>query len=170
MGAGTKRTSESGRCNSSRRVARLFSIGSTVLVLQVASSMASDMDALSKMLASAFIADQTVFMCTFENTAFATQTAGGRGTSRDYLEHVKKEVLNDIPLQEARQIIVGAANIARAAGHSQIKEISPNDSNVALRNWCESEGVRIVRDFMAKHDVEHEKFLREVAEAKRPLM
>jgi hypothetical protein len=93
----TKRTSESDRSNPSGRIAGFFFIGATALVLQVAGSMASDIDALSKKLASAFIANQTVVMCTLENTAFAKQTAGGRGTSRDYLEHVKKEVLSDIP-------------------------------------------------------------------------
>jgi hypothetical protein len=44
----------------------------------------------------------------------------------------------------------------------------PDASLLALRNWCEGEGVRIVRDFMAKHDAEHERFLNEVAKAKRP--
>jgi len=144
-----------------------------LLTSQAATSKAADEQALTKMLAAAFIADQTVFMCTLENTSFAQQTAGPRGTSRDYVEHIKEEVLSSIPALEARRIIIGAADITRTVGRSQARTFSPNypDFTVpALQNWCESEGARIVRDFMAKHDADHEKFLSEVAEAKRPAM
>jgi len=151
----------------------LLVISATTLTLQTVSSKATDVGALAKILAAASIADQTVFMCTLENRSFAQLTAGPRGTSQDYLEHVKKEVLSSIPPLEARQIIVEAAEITRTVGRSQIPAISasgPADASSALRNWCESEGVRIVRNFMAKHDGDHEKFLSEVAEAKRPAM
>ena len=143
------------------------------LTSQTASSKAADIQALTKILAAAFIADQTVFMCTLENRSFARQTAGPRGTSSDYLEHIKGEVLSSIPALEARRIIIGAADITRTVGLSQARSLSPNYPDVppaALRNWCESEGARIVRDFMAKHDGDHEMFLNEVAEAKRPTM
>lgn len=146
-------------------------MSAVMLTLQAVTSRASDFGALAKMLASAFIADQTVFMCTLENRSFAQQTAGPRGTSQDYLEHVKKEVLSSIPPFEARQIIVDAAEITRTVGRRQVPAISasgPADTIFALRNWCESEGVRIVRNFMAKHDGNHETFLSEVAQAKRP--
>ena len=150
----------------------LLVISATTLTLQAISAKATDVGALAKILAAASIADQTVFMCTLENRSFAQLTAGPRGTSQDYLEHVKKEVLSSIPPLEARQIIVEAAEITRTVGRSQIPAISasgPADIS-ALRNWCESEGVRIVRNFTAKHDGDHEKFLSEVAEAKRPAM
>ena len=151
----------------------LLVISATTLTLQAVSAKANDVGALAKILAAASIADQTVFMCTLENRSFAQQTTGPLGTSQDYLEHVKKEVLSSIPPLEARQIIVEAAEITRTVGRSQIPVISasgPADASSALRNWCESEGVRIVRNFTAKHDGDHEKFLSEVAEAKRPAM
>jgi hypothetical protein len=150
----------------------LLVISATMLMLQ-ADAKASDVGALEKMLAAASIADQTVFMCTLENRSFAQQTAGPRGTSQDYLEHVKKEVLSSIPPLEARQIIVDAAEITRTVGRRQLPAISasgPADTIFALRNWCETEGVRIVRNFMEDHDRNHEKFLSAVAEAKRPAM
>jgi hypothetical protein len=150
----------------------LLVISATTLMLQAVSAKATDVGALAKILAAASIADQTVFMCTLENRSFAQLTAGPLGTSQDYLEHVKKEVLGSIPPLEARRIIVEAAEITRTVGRGQIPAISasgPADIS-ALRNWCESEGVRIVRNFMAKHDGDHERFLSEVAEAKRPAM
>ena len=104
----------------------LLVISATMLMLQ-ADAKASDVGALEKMLAAASIADQTVFMCTLENRSFAQQTAGPLGTSQDYLEHVKKEVLSSIPLLEARQIIVEAAEITRTVGRSQIPAISASD-------------------------------------------
>ena len=96
-------------------------ISATMLTLQAVSAKANDAGALAKILAVAFIADQTVFMCTLENRSFAQLTAGPLGTSQDYLEHVKKEVLSSIPLLEARQIIVEAAEITRTVGRSQIR-------------------------------------------------
>jgi hypothetical protein len=127
--------------------------------------------ALSKMLAAAFIADQTVVLCTLDNPAFARQTAGPLGTSRDYLEHIRAEILSPISPQEARQIILAAAEITRSVGRSQVKALSPNSSDIpaqALRRWCDGDAVGLVRNFMVNHDSDHEKFLQQIAEAKRP--
>jgi len=173
VGAKVIRTETADRSGIPWRIAYLFFISIILLATQTASSKAADVQALTKILAAAFIADQTVFMCTLENRSFAQQTAGPRGTSRDYLEHIKEEVLSSVPALEARRIIVGAAEITRTVGRSQARSFSPNYPDVpaaALRNWCESEGTRIVRDFMAKHDTDHENFLSAVAEAKRPTM
>ena len=144
-----------------------------LLGVQTVSPRASDVQALSNMLSAAFIADQTVVMCTLENRSFAQETAGPRGSSRDYVEHVKQELLSSVPPLEARQIIVDAAEITRTVGRSQVRQFSPGAPDspaTTLRSWCESEGARIVRDFMANHDRDHEKFLSEAAEAKRPTM
>jgi len=144
-----------------------------LLGLQTVSPRASDVQALSNMLSAAFIADQTVVMCTLENRSFAQETAGPRGSSRDYVEHVKQELLSSVPPLEARQIIVDAAEITRTAGRRQVRQFSPSAPDIpamTLRGWCESEGARIVGDFMANHDRNHEKFLSEAAEAKRPAM
>jgi hypothetical protein len=125
------------------------------------------------MLADAFIADQAVFMCTLEIASFAQQTAGPRGTSSDYVEHVKGELLSSLPLEEARQVIVGAAEITRSVGRNQARSFSPNYPDIparALRNWCEGEGMKIVHGFMMNHDVNHDRFLNEAADAKRPMM
>jgi hypothetical protein len=147
---------------------------STVLMsLQAACAKASDTEALSKILAAAFIADQTVLICSLDNPSFSRQTAGPRGTSRDYLEHIKPEILSSIPLLEARQIVIAAANITRNVGRSQVKQLSPKYPDtpaLALKKWCNSDGIGIVRDFMAKHDSDHEQFLKEIAESKRPAM
>jgi hypothetical protein len=151
----------------------LIFMSAFLLMLQAASPKASDVQALTKVLASAFVADQAVFMCTLEIKSFALQTAGPLGTSRDYLEHIKTEVLTDIPALEATQIVVGAADIARDAGRSQARTFSPNYPDIpaaGLRNWCQTKGIAIVRDFMTKHDKAHEKFLSEIADAKRPAM
>jgi hypothetical protein len=54
-----------------------------------------------------------------------------------------------------------------------VKEFSPNYPDIpafALRRWCNSDSASLVRDFMAKHDSDHDKFLKEIAEAKRPTM
>jgi hypothetical protein len=127
--------------------------------------------ALSKKLAAAFIADQVVFMCTFEIASFAQETAGPRGTTRDYLEHVKVEVLSGVPPHEARRVVRRAAEITRETGHNQARTFSPNYPDVpagALRHWCDTEGRAIVREFMINHDRDHEKFLSELAKDKRP--
>ena len=157
----------------SARIAYFFSASILVIGFQTAGSKASDVQTLSNMLSTAFIADQTVFMCTLENRLFAQETAGPRGTTRDYVEHIKQELLSSVPPLEARRIIVNAAEITRLVGRSQVRQFSPSASDIptkALRDWCESEGVRIVRTFMANHDGNHEKFLSEAAEAKHPTM
>jgi hypothetical protein len=136
-------------------------------------SLAADAAALSNKLAAASIADQVVFMCTFEIHNFAQETAGARGTARDYLDHVRAEVLSSIPTLEAQRIILRAAEITRETGHNQGRRISPNYPDVpagALGKWCHSEGRVIVQEFMANHDRNHEKFLSELAEDKRPAM
>jgi hypothetical protein len=68
---------------------------------------------------------------------------------------------------------VDAAEITRTVGRRQVRQFSPSAPGIpamTFRGWCESEGARIVRDFMANHDRNHDKFLSEAAEAKRPTM
>ena len=170
---GAKATSTRRRRAIPPRIAYLFMASVMLLGLQTVNPKASDVQTLSKMLSAAFIADQTVIMCTLENRLFAEETAGPRGTSRDYVEHIKQELLSSVPPLEARRVIVDAAEITRAVGRSQVRQFSPSAPDIpamTLRSWCESEGARIVRDFMANHDRDHQKFLSEAAEAKRPTM
>jgi hypothetical protein len=136
-------------------------------------SGASDVEALTSLLAEAFIADQTVFMCALEFPAFVQETAGPRGTSRDYREHVREEILSSLSPVEANRLIVGAAEIAREAGCRQARTFSPNYPDIpaaALRTWCDTDGRGVVRAFMAKHDNDQIKFLSAIAQAKRPAM
>jgi hypothetical protein len=167
------KTKTSNRRGGPWRIAYLLFLSMILFTLEVASSKASDVEALSKMLAGAFIADQVVFMCSLDGTSFARQTAGTRGTSREYVEHVKGEVLNSIPVEEAKRIVIGAADITRTVGRSQARKFSPNYPDIpaaALRRWCDSDGAGIVHDFMTNHDTDHDNFLRAVADAKRPMM
>jgi hypothetical protein len=142
-----------------------------LLPVRPGTSSASNVVALSEKLAAAFIADPVVFMCTLEIHTFAQETAGPRGTTRDYLKHVRTEVLTSIPPSEAKRIVIGAAEITRETGRNQARTFSPNYPDVpagALRHWCDTEGRVIVREFMANHDRNHERFLSELAENKRP--
>jgi len=167
------RTKLFNRRSSAVRKGNLIFMSAVLLLLQSATSKASDVQALTKILASAFVADQVVFICTLEIKSFAQQTAGPLGTSHDYLEHIRKDVLTGIPTLEARRIILGAAEITRETGRSQARTFSPNYPDIpaaALRNWCQTEGITIVRSLMAKHDENHEKFHSEIADAKRPAM
>ena len=148
-------------------------MGAILLVLQAAGAKAADVEALSRMLASAFVADQTVFICSLDGTSFARQTAGPLGTSRDYLKHIRAEISDSIPPQEARRIVIAAANIARNVGRSQVKVFSPNYPDIpalALRRWCDTDGASAVREFMAEHDSDHDRFLKRISAAKRPTM
>jgi hypothetical protein len=148
-------------------------LGAILFVLQAAVVKAADVDALSRMLASALIADQTVVLCTVDNPLFARQTAGPLGTSRDYLEHIRAEILSSVAPQEARQIVVAAADITRSVGRSQVRAFSSNYPNIPalpLRRWCDTDGAGLVREFMVNHDSDHDNFLKKIADAKRPTM
>jgi hypothetical protein len=163
VNAKTARSKTADRRRNLSRISNLALMSLTLLVLQVASVRASDEKTLARILADAFIADQVVFMCTLEDGSFAKKTAGLLGTSRDYVEHIREEVLSGIPALEATRIIVGAADITRTVGRSQARKFSPNYPDIpapALRKWCETDGTGIVRALMAKHDQDHEKFLR----------
>jgi hypothetical protein len=155
------------------RIADILRVGAIWFVLQAAGAKAADVDALSRMLASAFIADQTVFICSLDGTSFARQTAGPLGTSRNYLEHIRAEILDSIPPQEARRIIIAAADITRNVGRNLAKAFSPNYPDIparALRRWCDTDGASAVREFMAEHDSDHDSFLKRISEAKRSAM
>jgi hypothetical protein len=155
------------------RISDILCVGAILFALQAAGAKAANVEALSRMLAAAFIADQTVVLCTVDNPLFARQTAGPLGTSRDYLEHVRAEILSSIPPREARRIVVAAADITRRVGLSQVRAFSPNYPDIpalTLRRWCDTDGTGLVREFIAKHDSDHDQFLKEIADAKRPTM
>jgi hypothetical protein len=146
-------------------------MGMILLQVRPGTSSASDVVSLSKKLAAAFIADQVIFMCTLEIVSFAQETAGRRGTTRYYLEHLSAEVLSGVPPFEARRVVKGAVEITRETGRKQARTFSPNYPDVpagALRHWCDNEGRVILREFMTNHDRNHERFLRELAKHQRP--
>ena len=74
--------------------------------------------------AAAFIADQVAFMCTFEIPSFALETARARGTTRDYLDHVRADVLSSIPPLEAKRIVLRAAEVTRETGRNEARVFS----------------------------------------------
>jgi hypothetical protein len=119
-----------GQASTPYRLAGVLLLSIILVAARPGTSAASDVTALSKKLAAAFIADQVVFMCTLEIPNFAQEMAGARGTTRDYLDHVRSEVLSSIPTPEAQRIILRAAEITRETGRNQARTFSPNYPDV----------------------------------------
>ena len=84
-----------------------------LLVMLAPPAISRDFGILTRMLYSAFLAEQGVAVCTIADPAFASETSGPRGYMRDYATHVKAEVtagLNETEAPWFAQTVAEAAD------------------------------------------------------------
>ena len=132
---------------------------------------ARDLGALSQLLTPAYTAMQYAGLCVMERQWSFSQPRGMRGTAINYAEHVKDETISALSYENTVTVLKAAADAARAEARLQLKtNVISSDlaiEAIRFRLWCEDYVTGFIRDFINKHDDEHETFLEQLNLAKR---
>ena len=133
---------------------------------------AQDASRLANLLIPAYTAMYYASLCGSNTTWAQTQPKGPRGSVVHYAEHIKNEIIQNLSQAESVTILTDAAGRARDVAREQLRsQVIMGDQarhEQRLVTWCGG----FVSDFAAKvineHDQDHDNFLRQVDQAKRP--
>ena len=161
----------SGRDRHAKKMLKIFIVGTTVsLTLIGQRARAANDDALVRILTRADIVDNFAVYCTQFDSSFLNSTKGVTGDAQAFAQHVKNEVIMDLPQEEASKIVFQAANAARAGALLAIRGLygpDPEQARSHLSDWCARVVKPSVQQFVSDHDDRHDQFKKAIEDAKR---
>ena len=131
-------------------------------------AFANDLEMLTRLLTSAYMAQNFTVLCTDQDTHFLSDVNDGAALLSAFAEHVKKVVTIDLPESEAEVVRVTAADTALHVARQELRLLGrqsvPAD---ALRKWCDRSAKHFIIEILSKHQERHDEFDRLVDGAKR---
>jgi len=131
---------------------------------------AKDLDALGALLVPAYTAMNFATVCGQVDPFFVFDTSGPRGTTLEYAQHVKDEVISALGHDEAATVLKNAADTARSTARQVLRGVTSNNQGISdaeVAKWCKDHAKSYVRTFIDVHDGKHEAFLEQIERAKR---
>jgi hypothetical protein len=133
------------------------------------SAAAADLVRLADILAPVLTAGQFAVLCRAADPNFG-DVRGSLGTVQTYARHMRDEILDGLPQDQAGVVLTSAADRARAAARERLHAFafSQNDVNVsALANWCQESARLYIRTVLAGHDDDHNAYENTISSAKQ---
>lgn len=130
----------------------------------------SDLEMLARVLIPAYMADDFAALCRAQEPAYLNEGIDGFRTTREYAEHVKREVTQDIPEDDAARVRLTAANVALQIARNELHALGSGEdakSRANVQAWCEGSAKSFILYLIAAHRSEHAKFDSIVENAKR---
>lgn len=152
---------------------RAWTFGAAIglLVVVCARTFAADDDlTLVRILARADITQNFVFYCAQYDPSIIERTRSSVGDAQQLMLHIRGEVVSGLPQGEAAQVVLRAANAARAGALIAVREhYGPDraEEHARLASWCEKEVMPSVEEFINRHDHHHELFDEAIQKAKQ---
>jgi hypothetical protein len=147
-----------------------FVAGIGLLALTCAPSFAADDLTLVRILARADITQNFVFYCAQYDSSIIERTKSSVGDAQQLMLHIRGEVVSGLPQEEAVQVVLRAANAARAGALMAVRQpYGPDhtEEDARLASWCEKDVVPSVTEFINRHDHHHELFDEAIQKAKQ---
>lgn len=151
-----------------RSVALALLCGLTLLL--TASASAQNDAALVRILGRADIADQFTEYCAQFDPSIVQSTRGAIGDTRALALHIRGEVVSGLPTTEAGQIILRAAQAARAGALLAVRRLYGPDSNetkARITKWCQAKVEPDIKDYVNAHDFHHDRLTAAIQNAKQ---
>jgi hypothetical protein len=111
-------------------------------------------------LAPVLTARQFAVLCRAADLNF-DDVRGSLGTMQTYSRHMRDEILDGLPQDQAGIVLTSAADRARSTARERLRAFasSRNEVNVsALANWCQGSARLYIRTVLAGHDNDHEAY------------
>lgn len=96
-------------------------------VLLTAEVKAADLEGLTRLLIPTYIAHQFANVCVARDPDFLLGMDDKHGSIAAHVQHVKDEIIADIPEQDARSVLARAAETARAVALHEVRSLSNDD-------------------------------------------
>jgi len=132
-------------------------------------SLAANLDELVQLLSPAYLAENAAVVCTANDSTFAVQTSGRRGSMSVYAQNMKQEIIAGLDEDEANTILRRAADAAKAAALMAIRahaSSTQDEEKQKLIAWCETSGKPFVQNIIMGQDQKYDSFREAVAHAK----
>jgi hypothetical protein len=120
------------------------------------SAASADLVRLADILAPVLTARQFAVLCRAADPNFDDVRAS-LGTVQTYSRHMRDEILDGLPQDQAGVVLTSAADRARSTARERLHAFasSPNEVNAsALANWCRGSARLYIRTVLAGHDNE----------------
>jgi hypothetical protein len=155
------------RLKEARNCAAVISLLACAFVSTSAAS--ADLVRLADILAPVLTARQFAVLCRAADPSF-DDVRGSLGTVQTYSRHMRDEILDGLPQDQAGIVLTSAADRARSTARERLQPFapSPNEVNVsALANWCQESTRRYIRTVLAGHDNDHDGYDNTIRSAKQ---
>ena len=116
-----------------------------------------------------FMADQFAAVCGAQDPLFLSELTDIDGSMAAHVQHVKAEIIAEMPEHEATAVLVLAADTARAVTREELRALvrnDPADEAVALNLWCRTSAKTFVVGIVQTHHTKHREFVRLLGDAK----
>ena len=136
----------------------------------VATAFAKDLEMLTRLLTPAYMVHNFSALCMDQDAQFLSDLNGGTALIDAFSEHVKQEVILDLPEAEAKTVLVWAADSALHVARLELQMLKEQTSAVpsaALKRWCDRSAKFFIVEIMSKHQEKHDEFEKAVKAAKR---
>lgn len=130
---------------------------------------ASNLDALTRLLVPAYMAQSFASACIGQNPGFLSSLPEAPADLSAFATHVRNEVTADLKEQDALNVMFGAAAAARDVSLKEMQIIREDPRGTELerlQRWCEKSAKPFVLTIFSTHFAKHEEIEQRLKKAK----
>lgn len=131
---------------------------------------AKSLDLLARMLIPGYVAQDFATLCVSNNPQFLATLPESASSIGAFAQHLKIEITIGLTQREALDVMVAAADKARAVARKQLRDLAGADqsaTDVSIRAWCDGDARLYILRVVAEHLKKHGTFSRLVSAAKQ---
>lgn len=164
-----------GRCKKhfgrpSRWVTRAsISLASILVFSNAQEASAKDLELLMRYLTPVFLIQNFTRTCRINDQAFLSELFHGARTVDELSDQTKLEITEGLTDDEAKTVVLVAANTALKAARDEMRKLSPDYPKIEaqlLFRWCNNEAKPFILNVVYKNQKEHDEFLKIIKKAK----
>lgn len=133
-------------------------------------SAAKDLEALTRLLIPAFLAQNFTLLCAEEDPSFLPELDKAIPTANVFAAHVRKEVTFHLSKEDASMILIRAAHTARYISQKELNVLKGEQVDITregFKRWCDQSAKPFIMSLIYSHVKKHAEFESRVTDAKR---
>ena len=130
---------------------------------------AKDLELLMRYLTPVFLIQNFTATCRINDPAFLSELPHGANTVDELSEQTKQEITDRLTDDDAKTVVLVAANTALKAARDEMHKLSPEYPNLPaepLYRWCHNDAQPYIMNVIRKNQKEHDEFLNVIENAK----
>ncbi len=130
---------------------------------------AKNLDLLTRYLIPVFLIQNFTATCRINDPTFLSELPRGASTVDEMSEQTKREITDGLTDDDAKTVVLVAANTALKASRDEMLKLSPEYPKLAaepLFRWCHDDAMPYILNVIRKNQQEHDEFLKIIKKAK----